>query len=163
MREAVDASTEGDCVIGTGWDAGYLDQCRGDEGRSPTRWDLDAVSPNNPVLLQDFSLHTSWVNSVALRLVGVGENTVVPEGGRAVKNAEGELTGIFREGAQALVQAGLPLLDDERREKADRSAIASLQREGITSFTDPALGPGGEALAGGAMGSGGGGGGAVGD
>ncbi|GHP16440.1 amidohydrolase [Rhodococcus sp. NKCM2511] len=155
VKAAVDAAPEGEWIIGTGWDEGYLDECRGEAGRSPTRWDLDAVSAHNPVFLQDFSRHTSWVNSAALRLVGVDENTVVPEGGRAVRNAEGELTGIFMEGAQTLVQAGLPLLDDARREKAARSAIASLQREGITSFTDPALGPGGESLAGGAMGSGG--------
>ncbi|WP_206487850.1 amidohydrolase [Rhodococcus sp. KRD162] len=155
VQTAVDAAADGEWIIGTGWDEGYLDECRDESGRSPTRWDLDAVSANNPVFLQDFSRHTSWVNSAALKLVGVDENTAVPEGGRAIKNADGVLTGIFMEGAQSLVQSALPILDDARREKAARSAIASLQREGITSFTDPALGPGGEALAGGAMGSGG--------
>ncbi|MBY4212448.1 amidohydrolase [Rhodococcus fascians] len=152
---AVDDVSEGEWIIGTGWDEGYLDECRDESGRSPTRWDLDAVSARNPVFLQDFSRHTSWVNSAAMKLAGVDEHTAVPEGGRTVKNSEGTLTGIFMEGAQALVQTALPTLDDDRREKAARSAIASLQREGITSFTDPALGPGGEALAGGAMGSGG--------
>ena len=42
---------------------------------------LDAVSPDNPVALQDFSVHTLWVNSKALELAGIGRDTASPIGG----------------------------------------------------------------------------------
>lgn len=155
VKSAVAVAGPGEWIIGTGWDEGYLDECRADPSVSPTRQDLDAVAPDNPVFLQDFSRHTSWVNSAALTIAGMDETTAVPDGGRIVTDADGDLTGLLMEGAQSLVQSALPALDNVRREQAARSAIATLQQEGITSFTDPALGPGGDALAGGAMGAGG--------
>ena len=153
VREAAAAAEDGEWIIGTGWDDGYLDECLAEAGRTPTRWDLDEVSPNNPVFLQDFSRHTSWVNSAALALAEVDETTPLPPGSLMPVGEDGLLTGIVMEGAQALVQRVLPALTRERREEALRSAISILQSEGITSFTDPAIGPGGEALAGGAMGA----------
>src|SRR6476661_4890250 len=78
VREAASAAEDGAWIIGTGWDDGYLDECLTEDGRTPTRWDLDEVSPNNPVFLQDFSRHTSWVNSAALALAGVDETTPLP-------------------------------------------------------------------------------------
>ncbi|WP_448616537.1 amidohydrolase [Modestobacter sp. URMC 112] len=153
VREAVAAAQPGEWIVGTGWDDGYLDECRAEPGRLPHRADIDDVSPANPVFLQDYSRHTTWVNSHALALSGVDETTPVPPGGVVDKDEDGALTGIVREGAQSLVQNALPRLTRERREQAIRSAVTTLQRLGITSITDPALGPGGEALAGGAMGS----------
>src|SRR6478609_9627939 len=71
---------------------------------TPTRWDLDEVSPNNPVFLQDFSRHTSWVNSAALALAAVDETIPLPPGSLMPTGEDGLLTGIVMEGAQALVQ-----------------------------------------------------------
>jgi predicted amidohydrolase YtcJ len=153
VRDAVASAQPGEWIVGTGWDDGYLEECRAEPGRLPHRRDIDAVSPENPVFLQDYSRHTTWVNSLALELAGVDAGTPVPPGGILDKDADGALTGIVREGAQSLVQNALPRLTRDRREQAIRSAVATLQRLGITSVTDPALGPGGEALAGGAMGS----------
>ncbi len=153
VREAVAAAAPGEWIVGTGWDDGYLAECLAEPGRLPHRDDIDAVSPDNPVFLQDYSRHTSWVNSAALRAAGVDESTPVPDGGYVDAGADGRLTGVLREGAQALVQGALPALTAERREQAIRSAVRKLQELGITSITDPALGPGGEALAGGAMGT----------
>ncbi|WP_432515436.1 amidohydrolase [Kineococcus sp. SYSU DK001] len=153
VRDAVAAAAPGEWVVGTGWDDGYLAECRAEPGRVPHRDDLDDVSPDNPVFLQDYSRHTTWVNSAALRIAGVDESTPVPDGGYLDTGTDGRLTGIVREGAQSLVQQVLPPLTAARREQAIRSAVAKFQELGITSITDPALGPGGEALAGGAMGT----------
>ncbi len=152
VREAVASAQPGEWILGTGWDDGYLDECRSEPGRMPHRSDLDEVSPDNPVFLQDYSRHTTWVNTAALRLAGVDETTHVPDGGVIDLDADGTLTGVFREGAQPLVQNVLPRLTRERREQAIRSTVTKLQELGITSFTDPALGPGGEELGGGALG-----------
>ncbi len=45
VREAAAAAEDGEWIIGTGWDDGYLDECLAEAGRTPTRWDLDEVSP----------------------------------------------------------------------------------------------------------------------
>lgn len=152
VAAAVAKAVPGEWIVGTGWDEGYLGECVADSAVRPTRFDLDAVSPDNPVFLQDFSRHVSWVNTVALERAGIDEKTTVPDGGVMPTDSSGRLIGILQEGAQSLVQSALPKLTRERRTEAVRSAISILQREGITSFTDPALGPGGEDLAGGAMG-----------
>ncbi len=50
-----------------------------DEKRWPTRWDLDEVAPNNPVLIQGivsvWSPHPAIINSSGLKLLGVTKDT----------------------------------------------------------------------------------------
>ncbi|MFK8850987.1 amidohydrolase [Streptomyces sp. Ac-502] len=136
----------GDWIFGNGWDTGYLKECLAEPGRAPRRQDLDEVSPEHPVLLYEFSGHTSWLNSRALQAAGITATTPVPPGGVIETDADGAPTGILREGAQDLVNAVVPLMDDSAREAAVRSAIAVCHAEGITSFTEPGLGPGGTSL-----------------
>ncbi|MEU7593081.1 amidohydrolase [Streptomyces sp. NPDC039022] len=136
----------GHWIFGNGWDTGYLKECLADPGRTLRRQDLDEVSPEHPVLLYEFSGHTSWLNSRALEAAGITATTPVPPGGVIETDAEGTPTGILREGAQDLVNAVVPLMDDAAREAAVRAAIAVCHAEGITSFTEPGLGPGGTSL-----------------
>lgn len=99
--------------------------------------------------LQDFSGHQLWVNSLALRLAGVDRD--VPG---VVTDASGEPTGLLREGAQALVHRAVPPPTRAERERAVRGVVERLHAEGITSYTEPGLGPGGESVFFGAMGTG---------
>ncbi|MGA4844174.1 amidohydrolase [Streptomyces sp. G45] len=150
IREAVRRKAAelppGDWIFGNGWDVGYLKECLAVRGRTPCRQDLDEVSPRHPVLLYEFSGHTSWLNSRALELAGITAATPVPPGGVIETDAHGAPTGILREGAQDLVNSVVPLMDDAAREAAIRSAVAVCHAEGITSFTEPGLGPGGTSL-----------------
>ena len=141
---------EGALVIGNGWDLGYIADFAG-TSRMPTRWDLDEVSPNNPVFLQDFSRHLAWVNTRWLQLAGIGDDSEAPSGGVIFRDAERGLTGLFAEGAQELVLKALPPMDENRRIAAIQSAVSDFNRLGITSFTEPGLGSGGFTLMGGAM------------
>ena len=65
----------GEWVVGRGWDESLLA-----EGRHPTRHDLDAVSPQNPVVI-----HRVWnklvCNSAALRAAGIDRQTPDPPAG----------------------------------------------------------------------------------
>ncbi|MFI1383467.1 amidohydrolase [Embleya sp. NPDC020886] len=138
-------------VIGNGWDVGYLAECRstssaGADARLPHRRDLDAVVTDRPVLLYEFSGHTAWLNSHALRAAGIDRDTVAPPGGIIEVDAAGEPTGLLREGAQNLVNAAVPPMTRADRERAVRAAVAICHAEGITSFTEPGLGPGGGSL-----------------
>ena len=85
----------------------------------PTKEDLDRVSPDNPVVLGRASGHSSWVNSLALRLSGITKDTPDPSTGEIQKDPQtGEPTGILLESAQGLVRSrrsGGPQTAEERR------------------------------------------------
>ncbi|MGH9043283.1 MAG: amidohydrolase [Acidimicrobiales bacterium] len=151
VSSAASTSQAGTWIQGTGWDTGYLDECRADPERQPHRSDLDGVAPNHPVFLQDFSGHVIWVNSCALALAGIDSTTAPPDGGVITKTQDGEPTGLFAHGGQDLVARLLPVLDAKRREDGILSAVSILNEQGVTSFTEPGLGPGGTGAFGGAM------------
>ncbi|KFG77395.1 hypothetical protein FM21_15585 [Streptomyces mutabilis] len=65
----------------------------------------------------------------------------------------GEPTGLLHEGARALVQNALPPLSRQERTDAIRSALAKLARLGVTSYAEPGLGPGGDGIMRGALGT----------
>ncbi|MFJ9930628.1 hypothetical protein SAMN04490357_2015 [Streptomyces misionensis] len=153
VREAVRRTPDGQWITGHGWDTGYLAECLADPARLPSRRDIDAASPDHPVVLYSFSGHATWVNSRALELIGIDRHTVAPPGGAIVTDAAGEPTGLLHEGAQDLVQRALPPLSRQERTQAVRSALAALARLGVTSYTEPGLGPGGEGIMRGALGT----------
>ena len=105
----------------------------------PTKEDLDKVAPNNPVRLTRASGHSSWVNSMALRLNNVTKDTPNPDAGEVQKDARtGEPTGIMLETAQGLIRvntsAGTP---DEQRQRQRDDAIAGMRFAatlGVTSL-----------------------------
>ncbi|WP_332692730.1 amidohydrolase [Halalkalibacter lacteus] len=116
-----------------GW--GY-DEVKLAEQRSPTRWDLDQVAPNVPVILTRTCAHIIVVNSVALRLAGINDLTVSPAGGEIEVNADGELTGILKEKARDLIYKVMQ--EPTIEEQAQRLATLSekLFSQGITSTTE---------------------------
>jgi len=74
------------------------------EHRIPRRWDLDAVSPDNPVYIQAIWGYWGWpplvsvLNSRALELCGLTRHTQPPwEGVEILKDRQGEPTGVFLE------------------------------------------------------------------
>ncbi|MFG3548925.1 amidohydrolase [Streptomyces sp. NPDC047725] len=153
VREAVGRTPSGQWITGHGWDTGYLEECLADPSRQPSRHDLDAVSPDHPVVLYSFSGHATWVNSKALELIGIDRYTVAPPGGAIVGDETGEPTGLLHEGAQELIQNALPPLSRQERTDAIRSNLATLARLGVTSYTEPGLGPGGDGIMRGALGA----------
>ncbi len=70
-----------------------------DEKRWPTRWDLDEITPNNPVLIQGiisvWSPHPAILNSYGLKVLGVTKDTPdEPKGLIFIKNEKtGEMNG----------------------------------------------------------------------
>jgi predicted amidohydrolase YtcJ len=154
LLKKVEGVRPGEWIRGFGWDTGYLDECKVDTTRYPRKWDIDPVSPNNPVVFTDFSGHTLLVNSKALELAGITKDTPDPEGGEIEREpGTGEPTGIFKElSAQALVTKVVPLYTRDEKREAILSAIKQLNANGVTSYTDGALGPGGDNFVGGVMG-----------
>ncbi|MCK4728735.1 MAG: amidohydrolase, partial [Desulfobacterales bacterium] len=145
LRREVEKTKPGEWIRGFGWDQGSLEECKNDPSMLPRKWDLDAVSPDHPAAFTDFSVHTLLVNSKALEIAGITKDTPDPPSGEVERDENGEPTGIFKEpGAQALVSAHVPLLTREEKKTALQTALSHLNANGVTSFTDAAIGPGGE-------------------
>jgi len=134
VRNAAAARKPGEWIQGRGWDQPYFA-----EGRAPTRHDLDQAAPDNPVVLTEFSGHAVWANSKALAVAGITRETVPPPAGVIVKDAQGEPTGVFFEGAAGLVRRAIPPYSAADRVRGFENATALMAANGITSFTEPGI------------------------
>jgi predicted amidohydrolase YtcJ len=101
-----------------------------------TSKELDQVSGSHPVLLYAKSLHASWVNSAALKLAGISENTPDPVGGEILRDISGKPTGILLENAMSLVDVIVPLPAKEQLAEQMRETQSYLHSLGITAVHD---------------------------
>jgi predicted amidohydrolase YtcJ len=89
------------------WLLGYrLDNVR--LGRYPTRWELDTVTPENPLYIQRRDGHVGVVNSLALEAGGITKDTPDPPHGKIVRDESGAPTGVLLEAAKDMVYRGVP-------------------------------------------------------
>jgi len=117
----------------SGWHESILE-----EGRMPTRFELDKVSPNNPVFIPRGG-HVVTVNSKALELAGITKDTPSPEGGVIVRDeATGEPTGVLLETAAALVRKVLPPPPANMAELL-KIAMRNLNSYGIVGVVEPGI------------------------
>ncbi|WP_165246709.1 amidohydrolase [Adlercreutzia sp. ZJ141] len=106
----------------------------------PSKHSLDAAFPDRPVALYSGDAHTLWLNSVALRELGVNNDSVAPAGGSYDRDDTGELTGIVREAAaMELMPKIVGAFTDAEIDDAYRGFLARLAREGITGVCDMSL------------------------
>jgi len=127
---------KGDWIIGRmGWHESLLR-----ENRMPTRDELDAAAPDNPVFVPRGG-HVGSANSAALALAGIDENTPDPAGGLIVRELDGPRpTGLLLETASYMLRAALPPVPPPATEKALlRDAMALLNSYGIVATMDPGL------------------------
>ena len=102
IKEATAQKPKGEWITGN-----QYDDRKTDLNRFITRFDIDDVSPDHPVVITDRSDHISIANSVALRMAGLTKHVQDPSGGTYDRDPQtGELTGVMRElasgaGAQA--------------------------------------------------------------
>jgi len=96
-------------LVGRGWIETHWP-----EKRFPTRWDLDTVTTDIPIILVRADGHALVTNSKALALVGISGTSEAPFGGAILKNALGEATGVLLDKAQALIQPLIPAPTPER-------------------------------------------------
>jgi predicted amidohydrolase YtcJ len=111
---------------GRGWNPHLWD------GAEPDRRTLDEAVPHRPVALQSHDMHALWANSAALRAAGIDASTPDPEGGRIVRDADGEPTGLLLEWAGSLLMHALPAPSVADAMAAVRDAQAELHALGIT-------------------------------
>ncbi|MGH3726645.1 MAG: amidohydrolase [Mycobacterium sp.] len=88
----------------------------------PTRTQLDALAPDNPVIIVANSAHAAYANTASFQLAGITKDTPNPVGSEYVHGPDGELTGEVRETA-ALITLITPYL----RDVAEPHAYQNLQ------------------------------------
>lgn len=135
LRERAATTPPGEWITGQGWAQDlWADRA------FPTRFDLDAAAPANPVIFFAKSGHADWVNSQALQAAGITAATADPAGGKIMRDEAGAATGILLETAGDLVKAVIP--DPSSAQLADMMAAAQAKALacGITmihDFDDP--------------------------
>jgi hypothetical protein len=142
---AVDRAEPGTWIFGRGWHQEKWDRVPQDAVDGVPRNDsLNAVAPDNPVVLGHASGHASFVNDAALRAAGINDDTPDPAGGTIVRTPEGRATGLLRETAQRLVSTAVEDYEarqtPEEREHIARERVFLAGQEalahGVTSFHD---------------------------
>lgn len=107
----------------------------------PTCQLIDAVTPDNPVLVSRLDGHMALANSLALKLAGITRETPDPPGGAIVRDASGEPTGVLRDAAMGPVSRVIPGHSEEEIMEAIRAAMRYAARNGVTSVQDMSASP----------------------
>ena len=128
--EAARQAPPGAWLRGWGYDDAALS-----ERRHPTRHDLDAAAPRNPVRLTHRSGHAVVLNSLALAAVGIGPETPDPPGGAIDRDEHGEPTGLLLEMGDYLA-GRVPRLSHDDLQRGVRAANTWLLSRGVTSVQD---------------------------
>lgn len=115
-------------VIGQGWDANGW-------AAAPDREALDRAQ-SGPVYLDSLDVHAAWVNSAALAAAGINRHTPDPYGGRVVRDAAGEPTGLLLERAVELMLPHLPEPPQDTLDEAILDAQREAHRLGVTGIHD---------------------------
>jgi len=137
VRKKAATLRPGEWIRGAGWDEGKFV-----EHRLISAADLDAVSPNNPVWLENTTGHYGVANSYALGLGKVTAETKNPEAGVIDRDSQGNPTGILKEDpAMELVLKLIPSYTHEQRRSGLLRMMADFNKEGMTAAKDPGIDP----------------------
>ncbi|RYG78730.1 MAG: amidohydrolase, partial [Alphaproteobacteria bacterium] len=128
VRAKAEELGPGEWITGRGWDEALLK-----EQRNIVRGDIDAVAPNNPVMLTRAGGHSSVGNTMALKVAGITRDTPDPEAGLIERDEQGEPNGIIRERSD-LYRNHVPADNWEALKPSFVAAMQDLLRLGVTSF-----------------------------
>ncbi|MBF0362694.1 MAG: amidohydrolase [Oligoflexia bacterium] len=137
----------GEWIIGGDWDHTLWGEGESEsEGTEdlPTRFLIDRVTPHNPVWITRKEGHMYLANSLAMKLAKVDEhisNVATVEGGTILTDANGILTGIFKDNAINLIYPHVPLPSQSESDRALAAATKYAHSNGVTSIhhmTEPA-------------------------
>ena len=121
----------GSWIRGNGWN-----QTIWTVAEFPTAAELDKVSGDFPVVLIRSDNHATWVNQKALDIAGITRETPDPDGGKILRDANGNPTGILIDSAMKLVNSKMPAWSEEEMKRAYLLADQSYSQYGLTTIHD---------------------------
>lgn len=125
-----------------GFTAGGWNESEWKEGarRRPSRYDLDQVSEDIPIVLTRVCAHACCVNSYVLSALGIDREHTEFEGASIETDEKGEPTGILTENALHAALSLVPPLSREELKKAFISAMEYAVSKGLTSVQSNDIG-----------------------
>ncbi|MEU1121000.1 MULTISPECIES: amidohydrolase [unclassified Streptomyces] len=117
------------------------------DGRMPRATDLDPATGDTPAFVLSYDVHTAWLNTAALRRLGVDrDHTTLPFGRAETDQATGEPTGfvkdfavrgLSRDGHRALRALGVPWASPDRQYGRLAKSLDDAIGFGITTVVEP--------------------------
>ncbi len=130
------AGRRGSWVVGHGWDQEFFR-----EGRWPTRWDLDEVVSDRPVMLTRVCGHAAVLNTKAMEITGL----LSLNSPNVLRDEMGEATGVVREDALEIAKhkyketLSLEDLKESLRNAVEYAASLGITTVGFVSADETAL------------------------
>ena len=118
-------------IEGRGWD-----QNDWADINFPTKTDLDLVAKDQPVYLRRIDGHAAWVNSKVLSICGINKKTQDPDGGKIIRDKDGQPTGILIDNAIDLIDKFLPEDNVVEKRRYIENAVKKLNEFGLTTIHD---------------------------
>jgi len=120
---------KGKWVVGTGWNEYFYP-----DKHILTRDDLDKISTEHPIVFTRNCVHTVVVNSLALEIIGITNETPNPPGGLIRRDSTGRATGLLNENARYLAYNKLPDASEAEIKDMLDAAMQELASYGLTSL-----------------------------
>ena len=131
VRERATTASPNEWILGRGWDQNHW------IGKAfPTSAPLDLAIPDHPVWLRRVDGHAGLANGAAMRAAGITAATPDPEGGRILRDAAGNPTGVFIDGAEVLIDRAVPAPSPALRKARVLAAAKTIAANGLTEIHD---------------------------
>ncbi|MEY8395700.1 amidohydrolase [Lachnospiraceae bacterium 45-P1] len=136
MKEHPEEAKNG--ILSKGWNQDLFT----DEKRMPTRYDLDQITTEIPIVLKRVCGHVASVNSRVIELLGLDKTMVHVDGGTIETDESGRPNGIFTENAVALAEDLIPKYTLEDNKRLFLRAVDYALAHGVTSVQSNDVGNG---------------------
>lgn len=136
LKECVQLQGIGDAnwILGGGWGEWLWPSA------NPQKGILDLLFPDRPVYMESSFGHAAWVNSRALEVADIDDDTPDPQAGIIERDpATGEASGTLRDAAMMLVKKHVPPMTPEQQIHRVREGMKLAHSYGITSVIEPGL------------------------
>lgn len=135
IAERIKTLKSDEWLIGRGWDQNLWK-----DKKFPTAHDIDVISPKNPVFLTRVDGHAAWANSLAMKKAQVSATTADPQGGRIIRDSQGNPSGVFVDEAMSLVERVMPAMSAAEKRRAIELGMKEAVAQGVTTFHDAGVG-----------------------
>jgi len=131
VARAARATPGGTWLRGRGWDQNLWG-----DGTFPTNESLSRATPDHPVYLRRVDGHAIFVNRLGLERAGITRATKDPPGGRIIRDAQGNPTGVLVDRAMTLVESRMPADSPDDIRRMAIAAMREANRWGLTGIHD---------------------------
>jgi predicted amidohydrolase YtcJ len=129
--ERAKGTPKGAWIIGRGWD-----QNAWGNTAFPTHEALSAATPDHPVLLERIDGHAQLANMAAMRAAGLTSAAREPSGGKIMRDAKGNPTGVLIDKAESLVADKVPEPSIDEWRVMHKDAVKLMHRWGLVGMHD---------------------------